>query len=227
MFHSISSWSWRVFRNERNQKYLSLTKIDISWRNKVDIENHYLCFSMLQLKRGWGKKKIFFFYNQISFPFSFSCTCLMDTFEKTGCNSMCKVFKEVFLHSTFQNSRIPHSTALIHFVQREKAILNLVIVVVGNLSTWIGCRNDQPIDWHKQNLYFKHWAMLQLKPGSAREVSHQTDYMGNCYSHFSNLMYLGCCTGSGKRNVSRMSLHEFDISLVVLQDGCSFSIPVG
>ena len=69
--------------------------------------------------------------------------------------------------------------------------------------------------------------MLQLKPGSAREVSHQTDYMGNCYFHFSNLMYLGCCTGSGKRNVSRMSLHEFDISLVVLQDGCSFSIPVG
>ena len=165
---------------------------------------------MLQLKRGWGKRMFFFFYNQISFPFSFSCTCLMGTFEKTECNSMCKVFTEVFLIA-----RIPHSTVLIHFVQREKAILNLVTVVVGSLTTWTGFHNGQ-LTGTSKNLYFKHWAMLQLKTESAREVSHQTSYMGNCYSHFSSLMYLGCCTGSGKWNITRVALHEFDISLVVL-----------
>ena len=48
-----------------------------------------------------------FFYNQI-FPFSFSCTCLMDTFKKTEYNPISKVFTEVFLIA-----RIPHSTILI------------------------------------------------------------------------------------------------------------------
>ena len=51
----------------------------------------------------------FFFYNQIFFLFSFSYMCLMGTFKKTECNSMCKVFTEIFLIA-----RIPHSTVLIH-----------------------------------------------------------------------------------------------------------------
>ena len=33
-------------------------------------------------------------------------------------------------------------------------------------------------------------AMLQLKLGSARGVSHQNAYVGNCYSHVFNLMRL-------------------------------------
>ena len=113
----------------------------------------------------------FFFYNQISFPFSFSCTCLMGTFEKTECNSMCKVFTEVFLIA-----RIPHSTVLIHFVQREKAILNLVTVVVGSLTTWTGFHNGQ-------------------LTGTSKICILSAEL---CYSHFSSLMYLGCCIGSGK-----------------------------
>ena len=33
-------------------------------------------------------------------------------------------------------------------------------------------------------------AMLQLKPGSTRGVSHQTAYVGNCHSHVFSLMHL-------------------------------------
>ena len=97
---------------------MSLSKIDISSRKKVDIANYYLCFSMLQLNRNRDKRMFFFFYNQISFPFSCSCTCLMGTFKKTEYNPICKVFTEVFLIA-----RIPHFTVLIHFCQRESAIL--------------------------------------------------------------------------------------------------------
>ena len=86
---------------------------------KVDIENHYLWFSMLQLKRSWDKRKLFFFYNQIYFPFSFSCTCLMGMLEKTEYNLICNIFSEIFLIT-----RIPHSTVLIHFCEREKIILS-------------------------------------------------------------------------------------------------------
>ena len=67
-------------------------------------------------------------------------------------------------------------------------------------------------------------AMLQLKPGKARGVSHQTAYMSNCYSHVSSLTGLVCCIGSGKSNVSRVALHEFDITFLVLQDGRSYCI---
>ena len=49
---------------------------------------------------------------------SFSCTFLMATFKMTEYNPVCKVFTEVFLIA-----RIPHSTVLIHFGPREKAIL--------------------------------------------------------------------------------------------------------
>ena len=42
----------------------------------------------------------------------------MCKFKKTGYNVIWKVFKEVFLIA-----RIPHSTVLIYFCQREKAIL--------------------------------------------------------------------------------------------------------
>ena len=117
-FTLISSWLWHVFKNKINKKYMSLSKIDISSRKKVDIANYYLCFSMLQLNRNRDKRMFFFFYNQISFPFSCSCTCLMGTFKKTEYNPICKVFTEVFLIA-----RIPHSTFLIHFCQRESAIL--------------------------------------------------------------------------------------------------------
>ena len=47
----IGTW----FANKRNQKYILLTKIECS-RNKVDIKNHCLCFSMMQLKRSWDKR---------------------------------------------------------------------------------------------------------------------------------------------------------------------------
>ena len=33
-------------------------------------------------------------------------------------------------------------------------------------------------------------AMLQMKPRSARGVSHQTAFMGNCYSQLFSLMHL-------------------------------------
>ena len=59
----------------------------------------------------------FFFYSQISFSFYFSGTCLMGTFKKSEYNLICKVF------TVFLITRIPHSSALIHFGQREKAIL--------------------------------------------------------------------------------------------------------
>ena len=54
----------------------------------------------------------FFFYNQISFPFSFSYSCLMGLFKKTEYSPICKVFTEVFLIAT-----IPHSTVLTYFRQ--------------------------------------------------------------------------------------------------------------
>ena len=49
---------------------------------------------------------------------SFSYTFLMATFKMTEYNPVCKVFTEVFLIA-----RIAHSTVLIHFGPREKAIL--------------------------------------------------------------------------------------------------------
>ena len=52
----------------------------------------------------------FLFYNEISFPFSFSSMCLMDMLKKTEYNSICTVFAENFLIA-----KIPHSTILIHF----------------------------------------------------------------------------------------------------------------
>ena len=42
----------------------------------------------------------------------------MGTFKKTEYSPICKVFTEVFLIV-----RIPHSTVLIHFGLREKAVL--------------------------------------------------------------------------------------------------------
>ena len=50
----------------------------------------------------------FFFYNQISFHFSFSCMCLMGMFKKTKYSAICKVLPEVFLFA-----RISHFTVLI------------------------------------------------------------------------------------------------------------------
>ena len=40
---------------------------------------------------------LYFFYNQILFPFSFYCTCLMGTFKKTEYDPIYKVFTEIFL----------------------------------------------------------------------------------------------------------------------------------
>ena len=62
---------------------------------------------MLQLNRSRERRMLFFFYNQVSFPF-FYCTCLMGTFKKTEYNLICKVFTDVFLIA-----RIPHSLVLI------------------------------------------------------------------------------------------------------------------
>ena len=80
---------------------MALTKIDISSRNKVDLENHYFGFSMLQLKRRGDKRMLFFCYNQIDFSSSFTCTCFMGTFQKTEYNLICKLLTEVFLIPEF------------------------------------------------------------------------------------------------------------------------------
>ena len=106
MFHSYQFMSWRALANKRNEKYMPLTKIDISLRNKVDIKNHYLCVSMLQLIRRRYKRMFFFFRNQISFHFYFSYTCLIGTFKKTEYSPICKVFTELFnrQNSTFHSS---------------------------------------------------------------------------------------------------------------------------
>ena len=103
----------------RNQKYmLLLTKIDIRSRNKVDTENHDPCFSMLQLKRSWDKRMFFFFYNQVSFPFSSSCTRFMGMSKKTEYSPICKV------STGFLITRIPYFT--VQSFQREKSILWLL-----------------------------------------------------------------------------------------------------
>ena len=90
---------------------MPLTKIDISSRNKVDIKNHYLCVSMLQLIRRRDKRMFFFFRNQISFYFYFSYTCLIGTFKKTEYSPICKVFTELFnrQNSTFHSSNYTSS----------------------------------------------------------------------------------------------------------------------
>ena len=70
-------------------------KIDISSRNKVGIENHYLCFFNVAIEANLDKRMFFFFYNQISFSFSFSCPFLIGTFKKI--EYICNVFTvEVF-----------------------------------------------------------------------------------------------------------------------------------
>ena len=66
--------------------------------------------------------------------------------------------------------------------------------------------------------------MLQLKPESTRVVFHHTGYMGNCYERVSSYVYLACGNGSGKRNVSKVALHEFDVSVLLKQDSRSYRI---
>ena len=127
MFHSYSSWSWRVFANKRNQKYMPLTKIRYKLKKQSWHKISYLCFSMLQLKRSWDKR--IFFYNQISFPFFFSCTCLMGKFKKTEYNPICKVFTEVFLIA-----RIPHSTFLISKADVQRCSVKKVFLKISQNS---------------------------------------------------------------------------------------------
>ena len=93
---------------KQKQKYMPLTKVDISSRNKVDIENHYPCFSVLQLKRSCDKRMFIF---TINFFFLF----LFLVCVKWAC------IKRQWIW--FVIARIPHSTVLIYFRQREKAIL--------------------------------------------------------------------------------------------------------
>ena len=121
----VSSWSWCVFPSKRNQKHGVNQNSYISKKQSWHLKPlSMFFFSMLQFKRSWDKAIFFFFYDQISF----SCTCLMDTFKKTEYNPICKIFLEVFLVA-----RIPHPTVLIHFCQREKAILWLL----SSLTAWI------------------------------------------------------------------------------------------
>ena len=53
-------------------------------------------------------------YNQICF----CCMCFMGTFKKTEYDLICKAFTGVF-----SIAKIPHSTVLTHFSEKEKAIL--------------------------------------------------------------------------------------------------------
>ena len=72
---------------------MPLTKIDISSTNKVDIKNHifvFQCFNLIEAEIKFIM--FFFFYNQIYFPFSFSCACLMGKFKKTEYNPIYKAF---------------------------------------------------------------------------------------------------------------------------------------
>ena len=71
----------------------------------------------------------FFFYNQISFSFSFSRTCLMGTFKKTECNPICKVFIKVF-----SVLRIPYHSSNSFSSKAER---NYATVVAGSLTAWI------------------------------------------------------------------------------------------
>ena len=66
--------------------------------------------------------------------------------------------------------------------------------------------------------------MFQPKPGSSRGVSHHTAYMGKpcvpvwyatASTTASSLVYLVCCIGSGKGNVTRVTVHEFDITVLL------------
>ena len=78
-----------------------ITKIDISSRSKVDIENYYLCFFNVIVEEKLRQKSVLFLLQL--FLFSFSCRIVK--------------FSQFFLIS-----RIPYSTVLIRFCQREKAI---------------------------------------------------------------------------------------------------------
>ena len=78
-----------------------ITKIDISSRSKVDIENYYLCFFNVIVEEKLIQKSVLFLLQL--FLFSFSCQIVK--------------FSQFFLIG-----RIPYSTVLIRFCQREKAI---------------------------------------------------------------------------------------------------------
>ena len=78
---------------------MPLTKIEI--RSKVDIENYYLCFFNVIVEEKLRQKSVLFLL-QLFFFFFF----LLNS----------KVF------TVFLIARIPYSTVLIHFRQREKAV---------------------------------------------------------------------------------------------------------
>ena len=72
----------------------------------MTLKNHQLGLSMLQLKRSWDKRMFFFFYNQISFPFSFSCLCLMRTLKRQNIIEFVRFSRKFFIsqNSTFRSS---------------------------------------------------------------------------------------------------------------------------
>ena len=111
MFHSYQFMIVTfIFANQKNEKYIPLTKIDTSSRNKVDIKNHIFAFQYCNWRKVGIRKcsfsftTIFFFF----FYFFLSCTCLMGKFKKIEYSPICKVFAEVFLIV-----RVPHCTVLI------------------------------------------------------------------------------------------------------------------
>ena len=115
---------------------------------------------MLQLKWSCDKRMFFYFYNQISFSFSFSRTCLMGTFKKTECNPICKVFTKVF-----SVLRIPYHSSNSFSSKGER---NLATVVAGSLTDWISVVT---INWPAQakflfkalnNLKFREYAVKIL-----------------------------------------------------------------
>ena len=108
-------------------------------------------FSMLQLKRSWDKIMFFFFYNQISLTLSFSCTCLIGTLKKTEYNLICKVFRGFFNR---QNSTFNSSDS---FFSKEKG--NLVTIVVGSFTAWIGVVTK---NWLAQAKFLLHTLLLFL-----------------------------------------------------------------
>ena len=107
-------------------------------------KNHIFVFQCCNWWEVEIKKIFFFFYNQISFSFSFLFKCLMGMFKKSEYNSIFKVFTEFFL-----NTRIPHSTVLITEadIQRcfvEKVFLNFLQNSLKNTCVWVFFLNKVP-----------------------------------------------------------------------------------
>ena len=108
--HAVNQNKYKIKKQSWHRKSLSLFFQCCSWRGV--------------------KIKVCSFTVKYFFSFSFSWTCLMVTFKKTEYSPICQVFTEFLLIT-----RIRHSTVNPFSSKREG---NLLIIVVGSLTAWIG-----------------------------------------------------------------------------------------